>query len=60
MPKIKGSHTAMKSGIIAAETIIENIKENKDLIIYEDKFKKSWLYDLHIEHEMLNLVLAGV
>ena len=26
MPKIKGSHTAMKSGMIAAETIIENIK----------------------------------
>ena len=31
MPKIKGSHTAMKSGMIAAETIIENIKENKNL-----------------------------
>ena len=29
MPKIKGSHTAMKSGIIAAETIIENIKNKK-------------------------------
>ena len=29
MPKIKGSHTAMKSGMIAAETIIENLKENK-------------------------------
>ena len=27
MPKIKGSHTAMKSGMIAAETIIENIKD---------------------------------
>ena len=39
MPKIKGSHTAMKSGIIAAETIIENIKQ-KDLSIYEEKFKK--------------------
>ena len=31
MPKIKGSHTAMKSGMIAAETIIEKIKENKNL-----------------------------
>ena len=29
MPKIKGSHTAMKSGMIAAETIFENIKENE-------------------------------
>ena len=45
MPKIKGSHTAMKSGIIAAETIIENIKENKNLSIFEEKFKKSWVYE---------------
>jgi len=44
MPKIKGSHTAMKSGIIAAETIIENIKHKTDLSIYETKFKKSWIF----------------
>jgi len=49
MPKIKGSHTAMKSGMIAAETIVENIKENKDLSIYEEKFNKSWIYkELHV------------
>ena len=48
MPKIKGSHTAMKSGIIAAETIVEYIKDNKDLSVYEDKFSKSWAYkELH-------------
>ena len=45
MPKIKGSHTAMKSGIIAAESIHEHIKLNKNLSIFEDKFKNSWLYD---------------
>ena len=45
MPKIKGSHTAMKSGMIAAETIVENLKDNKDISIYEDKFKKSWVYE---------------
>jgi len=45
MPKIKGSHTAMKSGIIAAETIIAHLKEKKDLSIYEEKFKKSWVYE---------------
>ncbi|RUA14970.1 MAG: electron transfer flavoprotein-ubiquinone oxidoreductase [Alphaproteobacteria bacterium] len=44
LPKIKGSHTAMKSGIIAAETIIEHIKNNTDLSIYETKFKKSWAF----------------
>jgi len=44
MPKIKGSHTAMKSGMIAAETIIDHIKSSKELSIYEEKFKKSWVY----------------
>ena len=44
MPKIKGSHTAMKSGIVAAETIYENIKNKKDLSAYEKKFKNSWAY----------------
>ena len=44
MPKIKGSHTAMKSGIIAAETINEHIKDSKDLSVFEEKMKKSWLY----------------
>ena len=44
MPKIKGSHTAMKSGIIAAETIHEYLSENKELSNYEKKFKKSWVY----------------
>ena len=29
MPKIKGSHTAMKSGIIAAETILKILKIKK-------------------------------
>ena len=48
MPKIKGSHTAMKSGIIAAETIIDHIKNNTELSIYETKFKKSWVFkELH-------------
>ena len=33
----------MKSGMIAAETINEHLKENKDLSEYEDKFKNSWV-----------------
>ena len=60
MPKIKGSHTAMKSGMIAAETIIENLKENKDLSSYEDKFKKAGSTKNFMRQEMLNQVLAGV
>ncbi len=45
MPKIKGSHTAMKSGMLAAETIIDYLKDNKSLSSYEDRFKKSWVYE---------------
>jgi electron-transferring-flavoprotein dehydrogenase len=45
MPKIKGSHTALKSGIIAAETIHEKVTKNlKDLSTYETNFKNSWVY----------------
>jgi len=47
--KIKGSHTAMKSGMIAAECIIDAIaKDNSagvDLTSYGDSFQKSWVYD---------------
>ena len=45
MPKIKGSHTAMKSGIIAAEVINDHINSNKELSEYESKFKNSWVYE---------------
>ena len=45
--KIKGSHTAMKSGMIAAETVFEVLKDGdeggKDLTQYKDNFDKSWL-----------------
>ncbi len=46
--KIKGSHTAMKSGILAAETIAEALKADKkgeELTEFEANFKNSWLYD---------------
>ena len=45
MPKIKGSHTAMKSGMLAAETIYDHFNNNKDLSIYEKKFRNSWVYN---------------
>ena len=44
MPKIKGSHTAMKSGIIAAEVINEFLTNKKPLSNYEKKFRESWVY----------------
>ena len=44
MPKIKGSHTAMKSGIIAGETIVDYLLNSKPLSEYEKKFNNSWIY----------------
>jgi len=48
VPKIKGNHTAMKSGMLAAEAIFELLKEKTDdneAVSYPEKFKQSWLYD---------------
>ena len=45
--KIKGSHTAMKSGMLAAETVANALaadKSNTDLEEYADVYKKSWAY----------------
>ena len=49
MPKIKGSHTAMKSGIIGAEAIHEYFRDNlSSLDNFENKFTNSWAYkELH-------------
>ena len=50
---IKGSHTAMKSGMIAAETVVEAIKAeraNDDLIEYAANYQKSWAWkELHAQ-----------
>ncbi len=48
--KIKGNHTAMKSGMLAAETIAEALASDiestgQDLTAYTEKYKASWLYD---------------
>ena len=37
MPKIKGSHTAMKSGMIAAETIVESFKFKQRIYLFMRK-----------------------
>ena len=47
--KIKGAHTAIKSGIMVAESVHEALAANSDgtveLDSYEQKFKDSWLHD---------------
>ena len=46
VPKIKGTHTAMKSGMIAAEEIFKNIFNGvSEISSYEDELKKSWVWD---------------
>lgn len=45
LPKIKGSHTAMKSGMLAAESIVETLAGDADISVYEEKVKSSWIYD---------------
>lgn len=49
VPKVKGSHTAMKSGMLAAETVFERVMAGGgELVDYEKKLKNSWIYnELH-------------
>ncbi|KAA8983432.1 electron transfer flavoprotein-ubiquinone oxidoreductase [Halospina sp. K52047b] len=46
--KIKGSHTAMKSGMLGAETVFEAIQKGSeggdDLTSFAEKFENSWLF----------------
>lgn len=44
VPKIKGSHYAMKSGILAAEAIHGYLRGGKSLEAYEDAVKASWIW----------------
>jgi electron-transferring-flavoprotein dehydrogenase len=69
--KIKGSHTAMKSGILGAEAVFEALKDGKsgeEITSFADRFKDSWLYkELYDErnfgpgmHKFGNVIGAGV
>ena len=44
VPKIKGTHLAMKSGMIAAEATFEYIDKSDEIFSYEIMIKKSWLW----------------
>jgi electron-transferring-flavoprotein dehydrogenase len=52
--KIKGSHTAMKSGLLAAEVVhkalTDDAKDGQELTEYTTAFEGSWLYEeLHTQ-----------
>jgi electron-transferring-flavoprotein dehydrogenase len=46
--RIKGSHTAIKSGMLAAETAVDALKHGRsgdELEVYPEAFRASWLYE---------------
>jgi electron-transferring-flavoprotein dehydrogenase len=47
VPKIKGTHTAMKSGMVAAEATFEALQAGADgdLADYPTRLKNTWLWD---------------
>jgi electron-transferring-flavoprotein dehydrogenase len=52
--KIKGNHTAMKSGMLAAEVVHKALtsdeKSGEELANYNSEFKNSWIYEeLHMQ-----------
>lgn len=62
VPKIKGTHNAMKTGMLAAEAAYdvvtdenssEDSEKSTDLSQYDETFKKSWAYD--DLHEVRNI-----
>ena len=46
VPKIKGTHTSMKSGMLAAEAVAEALAEGGagDLSAYESRLRDSWVW----------------
>jgi electron-transferring-flavoprotein dehydrogenase len=49
VPKIKGTHTAMKSGMTAAEALFEALtgeeEAPREIVAYETNLKKTWVWD---------------
>jgi len=45
--KIKGTHTAMKSGMLAAEAVFKILQQDQqnEAVEYTDKLRQSWLWD---------------
>ena len=48
VPKIKGTHTSMKSGMLAAEAVYDAVTAEENVVepsSYGEKIEKSWLWD---------------
>ncbi len=63
--KLKGLHTAIKSGMLAAEVLFEAFRKNdfsaNQLAKYEEKMKHSWIYaDLRQSRNFTPAVALGI
>uniref|UniRef100_A0A2P2LJL9 Electron transfer flavoprotein-ubiquinone oxidoreductase n=1 Tax=Rhizophora mucronata TaxID=61149 RepID=A0A2P2LJL9_RHIMU len=45
VPKIKGTHTAMKSGMLAAEAAFAALHEGSNLESYWETLRNSWIWE---------------
>jgi electron-transferring-flavoprotein dehydrogenase len=47
VPKIKGTHTAMKSGMTAAEAVFDHLRGDggAEVIAYPERLRHTWLWD---------------
>jgi electron-transferring-flavoprotein dehydrogenase len=60
VPRIKGSHTAMKTGMMAADAAIEAMasqRSHDELTAYQAAYRKSWVYE---ELKMVRNTLPAV
>jgi electron-transferring-flavoprotein dehydrogenase len=60
VPRIKGTHTAMKSGMMAAEAAVDAVlsqRQHDELVAYPEAFEQSWVRkELSIVRNVLPLV----
>ena len=63
MSRIKGSHAAIKTGMLAAEAAFEALGANRqfdELTAYSEAFEKSWLHEeLHLARNVKPLLKNG-
>jgi len=64
MSRIKGSHAAIKSGMLAAEALVAALGENRqfdELTAYPTAFEQSWLHEeLHVARNVKQYLNKGL
>jgi electron-transferring-flavoprotein dehydrogenase len=64
MSRIKGSHAAIKSGMLAAEAVVDALvadRQHDELAAYPTAFENSWLYEeLHVARNVKQYLNKGL